>query len=100
MLTKKEILSFIKNNQEFLSREFHVTEIGIFGSFADKKQNSTSDIDFLVEFNTDKIDNYTENKAQLKNYLEEAFDRKIDICRKKYIRPYIKEHILKTTQYA
>lgn len=72
--------------------------IGLFGSFADNTQTEKSDIDFLVEFEEGKktFDNYME----LKFFFEEIFQRKIDLVTPKSIKPFLKESILNTVQYA
>lgn len=100
MLNGEKILKILKERKPYLSKQFHVKEIGIFGSFSNDKNSIDSDIDFLVEFDTKKIDNYYKNKYKLKKYLEDIFNRDVDICRKKYIKPFVKDHIINTTIYA
>ena len=79
-------------------KKFGVSKIGLFGSFVDNRQTEKSDIDFLVEFEEGKktFDNYME----LKYFFEEIFHRKIDLVTPKSIKPFLKDSILKTVQYA
>lgn len=86
----------IKHNEKLKS--LGVQRIGLFGSFADNTQTEKSDIDFLVEFEEGKktFDNYME----LKFFFEEIFQRKIDLVTPKSIKPFLKESILNTVQYA
>ncbi len=78
--------------------KFHVLKIGMFGSFARGEQKDTSDVDILVEFEEgqETFDNYMD----LKFYLEELFDRKVDVVIFNSIKPAIKPSIMRSVIYA
>ena len=99
MTTKSQILSFLVNNRKYLRDNFHVTKIGIFGSFARGDQEIGSDIDFVVEFENN-TNNLFEIKQNLREYLKSEFKTEVDICREKYIKPKLRKSILKETIYA
>ena len=99
MTTKDQILSFISGNKKMLREKFHITRIGLFGSYARGEQQDTSDIDLLVEFEENTQDLY-DLKIQLKELFKIKFGTETDICREKYIKPKIKKTILKETVYA
>jgi uncharacterized protein len=99
MTTRDQILSFISQNKKLLRERFHVTRIGLFGSYARGEQKDTSDIDLLVEFEDNTQDLY-DLKLQLKAFFRDKFGIETDICREKYIKPRIKRSILKETVYA
>ena len=99
MTTKSQILSFLVNNRKYLRDNFHVTKIGIFGSFARGDQEIGSDIDFVVEF-VNNTNNLFEIKQNLREYLKYEFKTEVDICREKYIKPKLRKSILKETIYA
>jgi len=99
MTTKSQILTFLKNNRKYLRDNFHVIKIGIFGSFARGDQEVGSDIDFVVEFEKD-TQNLFETKQNLREFLRSEFKTEVDICREKYIKPKLRESILKETIYA
>jgi predicted nucleotidyltransferase len=99
MTTRDQILSFISQNNKLLRERFHVTRIGLFGSYARGEQKDTSDIDLLVEFEDNTQDLY-DLKLQLKAFFKDKFGIETDICREKYIKPRIKRSILKETVYA
>ena len=48
MLNRQDILSFLRDNKEYLQKHFHLTKVGIFGSFARDEQKQDSDIDLLI----------------------------------------------------
>lgn len=99
MITKDEILLFLKNHKNELYIDYQITKIGLFGSFAVNQENEYSDIDLIVEFQPETL-NLSEKKAKLKELLNRKFNREIDICREKYIKPYFKNQILKTAIYV
>jgi hypothetical protein len=99
MNTRNEIIEFLKTNRQLLSTKYHVTKIGLFGSFARNEQNSDSDVDLLIELE-DGTKNIYDLKNSLKEYLSESFERSVDIAREKYLKPYAKEQILKDTLYV
>jgi len=99
MLTKNNILLFLKNNQGELKKIYHVSKIGLFGSFARDDQSEKSDIDLMVEFD-EKVEDIFEVKYKLKEYLKKNFNRNIEITRKKYLKSFAKETILKETLYV
>jgi predicted nucleotidyltransferase len=91
MLSRKEILDFLKKNQKFLKKEFHLKEIGLFGSFVRSEQNEKSDIDILVDFedNADLFD-----LSGLGIFIEEKLKHKVDIIPKRALRQELRELIL------
>ncbi len=96
---KKEILSYLRNNKQNLKDTFHLAKIGLFGSFAKNLNSHESDIDILIEFEAN-TENISDIKDELKILLKNKFDRNVDLCREKYLKPYIKEHIIRETIYV
>ena len=99
MLNQNEIINFLKNHKNDFKAEYNITKIGIFGSFARNEQNEESDIDILLEFEPDTRNIY-EKKNKLKEYLRSNFHRDVDLCREKYIKPYIKDYLVKEVIYV
>jgi predicted nucleotidyltransferase len=78
-LTKNEILKLLSANKELMLKTYGVTNISLFGSFARDEQTEDSDIDLLYE-----MDDPTFSKiAGLKEFLENSFDRRIGLVRKR-----------------
>ena len=99
MTTKDNILTFITQNKKLFREKYHITSIGLFGSYARGDQKASSDIDLLIEFEEDTQDLY-DLKLQLKDFFKNKFGIETDICREKYIKPRVKNTILKETVYA
>jgi predicted nucleotidyltransferase len=99
MNTKTEILDFLKQNRKFLSETYHITKIGLFGSFAKDEQKEDSDVDLLIDIE-EGTPNIHDLKLSLKRYLSNAFGRNVDLAREKYLKPYAKKYILKDVVYV
>ena len=99
MLTQENILNFLSENKLFLREQFHVVKIGIFGSFARNEQNPDSDIDILIEMENN-VSNIYDLKWNLREFLKNQFQRDVDICNSKHIKPYAKDYILKDAIYV
>ena len=74
-MTKNEVLSTLSDKKAFIEKEFEVSKIGLFGSYAKNLQTDDSDIDIYVEFKNKTFDNI----AGLWNYLEDVYHKKIDL---------------------
>ena len=99
MLTQQNILNFLSENKLFLREQFHVVKIGIFGSFARNEQNPDSDIDILIEMENN-VSNVYDLKWNLREFLKNQFQRDVDICNSKHMKPYAKDYILKDAIYV
>jgi len=99
MLTSNEIIHFLKENKSYIRTHFSCTEIGLFGSYVRNEQTNESDIDILVVFEPGTPNLY-DVELELKEYLKKCFNREIDICSKKWIRPIFKTIVLKEAIYA
>ncbi|QEC58451.1 nucleotidyltransferase family protein [Flavisolibacter ginsenosidimutans] len=77
-----------------LCAQHKVKKLYAFGSALTPKFNSDSDIDFIVDFESQDIDCYADNYFNLKFALEEVFKRRIDLLEEKTIKnPYFKQAI-------
>ena len=95
MLAKNEILQKLKELKPVLANEYCVKEIGLFGSFSDNTQSDDSDIDILVEFYKPIGWKF----FSLEKYLEDVFNRKVDLVTKKALKKQLKDKILKQTLF-
>ncbi len=93
-----EIIKILRLHSINIKEKFKIREIGVFGSYVRGEQREESDIDILVEFEDGykTFDNYME----LKFFLEEILNSKIDLVIKTTIRDEIKQNILSEVTYA
>ena len=95
METPQQIESKLKAVKPYLSKEFGVDQIGYFGSFANGDYREDSDLDILVAFSR-KIG---WKFFDLKDYLESAIGRKVDLVTERSIKKQWKQAILQQVKY-
>ena len=90
--TKEHILSLLQGHREPI-RNFGVRRLGLFGSFARQQQGAESDVDLLVEFEpgSKTFDAF----MQLAFFLEELFERRVELVTPESLSPYIGPRIWK-----
>lgn len=98
-LTTDNILNVLRNQRDFLQKQFYVKRIGLFGSFARNEADEKSDIDFLVEFEEGNLDYYL-IRRNLHDFLAAKFNREVDIALTKSLKPFYKDVILNQAVYA
>ena len=94
-----DLLALLNTQKKFLREKFGVTDVAIFGSYANNLQRENSDIDIFVQIRKDSktFDNFMD----LKFYLEELFDhRKVDLVIKESIREELKPSIFREAVHA
>ena len=73
-----------------LEKNYPLTKLGVFGSFAKNTYREKSDIDIVVELENPKMFDL----IGIKQELEEHLKRKVDIVRyRKTMNPYLKQKI-------
>jgi hypothetical protein len=95
MTSLDEILNKLEQNREEL-KKFGVKRLGVFGSFARNEALPESDIDFVVELSPKTFDAYME----LKFFLEDLFNRGIDLVLIDSIKPRLLPQIEQEVIYA
>ena len=99
MNTKEEILNFLIANKSELLSKYHLSKIGLFGSFSRGEERKDSDVDIIFDFKDGVFDVY-QIKSSLKKYLSSSFNRSIDLAREQYLKPYAKKQILRDAIYV
>ncbi len=77
-----EVIRKLKLQYPYLSSEFGVKRIGVFGSIAKQEERKESDIDMVIEFDRPIGLKF----IALAEYMENLFGRKVDILTKNGIR--------------
>jgi predicted nucleotidyltransferase len=96
MITKTEILSKLTELKPILYKDYAVKEIGLFGSYSDNSNTEESDIDILVEL--EKPIGWKFFTLEL--FLENVFNKKIDLVTKNALKEQIKDQILKQVNFV
>lgn len=94
-LTAQEILDTLAQHREEL-RGWGVQSIGLFGSYRRGDAKPDSDMDFLVTLERSSFDDYMD----LKFFLEDLFESKVDLVPEKDIKPRLRPYIMEDVVYA
>ena len=95
ILTKNEIEQRLRKHKDTL-KEYSVKWLGIFGSYVKETAHEDSDIDLLVEFEKLSFDNY----MGLRIFLEDPFEKKIDLVIFNSVKPRLKPCIENEVEYV
>ena len=91
-MTKKNEIDMIKEKIVPILKKHKVTKAGIFGSYARGEQKKKSDVDILVEIDDDEMSLL--GFIRLKNIIEKALKKKVDLVEYSLIRKELRQNIL------
>ena len=75
VLTRDRAILLLRENRDYLSAEFGVSRIGLFGSIARDQASDSSDVDLMVEFSRPIGFRFVD----LAEYLERLLGHKVDL---------------------
>jgi hypothetical protein len=90
-MNAEDVLAKLRELKPLLAARYKVREISLFGSFVRGEQDSRSDIDLLIEFDSE-ADLFDWIGVTL--YLEEVFQRPVDIVPKHALREELRDIVL------
>ena len=93
-MDKEDVFSTLEDHHKDL-REFNVEKLGLFGSFVTGEADEDSDLDFLVVFEENRFDDY----MGLKLFLEDLFDREVDLVIESDIREEL-DYVKRDAEYV
>lgn len=95
MYTRDQILNILKREKATLQKQYSLSELGLFGSYARGDNHSDSDIDILVDF-SERIDRF--EFIRLAHYFEDIFNSKIDLVSRDGIKtkylPFVEKSLI------
>ena len=91
MLTTQDVFQILQREKPYIEQQFHVKELGVFGSFVRDEQRLRSDVDILVDF--DRVVSVFVF-IRLKSYLSDRLGRRVDLVSKPALKPRIGKRIL------
>ena len=97
MLTREDILQFLRNNKERFAEQYGVTKLGLFGSFARNEATEESDVDVCVELVKPTYD----IMFDLREEIVETTSRSVDLIRvRNGMNPLLKKRIERDAVYV
>ncbi|NCO76494.1 MAG: nucleotidyltransferase family protein [Cyanobacteria bacterium] len=95
--SKQDIFLQLQTHQKTLEN-YGVKRCGLFGSFQRGEATENSDIDLLVEFKSE-LKTFM-NFMDLCFFLEDLFERKVDVLTPESLSPYLRDIILGEVEYV
>ena len=99
MLTKQDVLDYLKNHKQYFHDHYGLEKIGLFGSFARGDYSTSSDIDILFEVDSNKKFSMFQY-LKLNQYLETNLQSKVDLVREATLKDTIKPYVQKDLIYV
>lgn len=94
-MERQQAVQLLRQNKAELQQKFGITRLGLFGSTARNTATSNSDVDILVAFDGPAT---SKRYFGVQFYLEDLFDRPVDLVTEKALRdelrPYIEQECL------
>jgi len=90
-----EIKKIISEHKVEFIRKYHISQIGVFGSYVRNEQTCGSDIDILVNFSA-PISFF--EFIDMEEELSELLDNKVDLVSRSALKPFIGKHILEEVE--
>lgn len=97
MRDRAEILDQLRSMRSELKERYHVSRIGIFGSYSRSEQTEKSDLDLVVEFER-PIGLFA--FVHLKNFIADRLDMVIDLVTPDGLHPLLRDQILHEVVYV
>jgi len=88
-MNRNEIINYLKSQKKYFQDHYHITSIGLFGSFARNEQSEESDIDLVYNLAENKKLTYYE-LFEFEQFLQGYFKRRVDLVNINFMNPIIK----------
>lgn len=98
MESLEAIKAQVNELKPILQSEYHIIELGIFGSYVRGEQTEDSDVDILVEFDPSYQFGLL-TYCHIENQISDTLGKKVDLVMKRALKPYIGKRILEEVIY-
>ena len=88
-MTRNELLHELKAQLPYLREQYHITKLGLFGSYARNEQTPESDVDLLYEVEPGYSIGFLEYPVLEAHLLERLQVPRIDLVNAKFFNPLI-----------
>ncbi|MCP4133830.1 MAG: nucleotidyltransferase [bacterium] len=97
ILSKEEIMAILTRERDVFKNKFNVRKMGLLASYGKKsKTTMIGDIDLHVEFEEYLYDTFMD----LTYYLEDLFDRQVDLIMARTIKSHVKPYRISQVQFV
>jgi uncharacterized protein len=96
MKTLEELKQILSQNKRLLQEHYHVTQMGIFGSYARGEQTPDSDVDVLIDYEQAPT---LFKLVELRDFLSSLTGLRVDVVTKNGLKPRLRERVLSEVVY-
>jgi len=99
-MTKTNIIQTLQAHKSVFAEQFHITDIGLFGSYANDQAHPDSDVDLVYELLEGKrlgLKEVYDLEAFVKDVLQVD---EVDLVNRKYMNPIIESEMEKSVIYV
>ena len=86
----------LTGQKSLLQNKYHISKVGIFGSYVRGEQRNGSDVDVLIDY--DKAPSLVA-LIEIENILSDLLGMKVDLVTSKGLKPQLRQHILNEVVY-
>ncbi len=94
----EKLLSILRQSLPEVRERYGVSALGIFGSHVHGKQQKRSDLDVLVEFDNGHLTLF--QFIELRDFLSDLLNVKVDLVEKRALKPAIGKRILEEVVFV
>ena len=99
-MTKTNIVEILQANKSGFVQQFHITYIGLFGSYSKDSQQADSDVDIVYELMEGRRLGLQE-VYDLEVFVKKLLNvEKVDLVNRKYMNPIIESEMEKSVIYV
>lgn len=91
-LPLEQVLAILRTHRADLAARYHLSELGVFGSYVRGEQRQESDVDILVAFT---VTPSLFTLSSLEDELRRLLNHPVDLVVKSALRPHIGAHVLR-----
>ncbi|MGR0480877.1 MAG: nucleotidyltransferase family protein [Candidatus Electronema sp. V4] len=86
----------LTGQKSLLKNKYHISKVGIFGSYVRGEQHNESDVDVLIDY--DEAPSLIA-LIEIENMLSDLLGMKVDLVTRKGLKPQLRQHILNEVVY-
>uniref|UniRef100_UPI00405609C8 nucleotidyltransferase family protein n=1 Tax=Candidatus Electronema sp. TaxID=2698783 RepID=UPI00405609C8 len=86
----------LTGQKSLLKNKYHISKVGIFGSYVRGEQRNESDVDVLIDY--DEAPSLIA-LIEIENMLSDLLGMKVDLVTSKGLKPQLRQHILNEVVY-
>lgn len=99
-MTKTDIIQILQANKSVFTEQFHIADLGLFGSYSKDAQQANSDVDIVYELDKGKYLGLKE-VYDLEVFVKELLKvEAVDLVNRKYMNPIIESEMEKSVIYV